>query len=47
MKIRIEKSFDKDVGRIKNNRVLKELSNLIRVIEKINSIYELSHTKKI
>ena len=47
MKIRIDKSFDRDVDRIKNKKTLRKLQDFISLIEKARSIHEIPHGKKI
>lgn len=47
MKIRIEKSFAKDVDHIRDKNALKKLRALLEVIEHAKSIQEIQHIKKI
>ena len=47
MKIKIEKSFDRDVAKIRDKKLLLNLRNVIYNIEIAKSIYEVAHTKKI
>ncbi len=47
MKFKIEKSFDRDVDRIQDKKVLKKLSALISVIENAQNIHEIPRLKKI
>ena len=47
MKFRIEKSFDRDVGRIKDKKLLKKLRTFISTTENVDTIREISHIKKI
>ena len=47
MKIRIERSFDKDVDRIHHKNVLKKLQALLEVVEHAESIQEIQQIKKI
>ena len=47
MKFRVEKSFDRDVDRIKNKRLLTNLRKLISSIKDADSVREIPHTKKI
>lgn len=47
MKIRIEKSFAKDVNKIKDKKLLQNLSNIITELENSTSLREISHIKKI
>lgn len=47
MIIGVERSFDKDVSKIRNKKLLHELRNIISVIEDVDFIHEIPHTKKI
>ena len=47
MKFSIEKSFDRDVGRIKDKKVLRKLRTFISMIENADTIREMPHIKKI
>ena len=47
MKIRIEKSFDRDVDKIRDKKLLTKLRNLVSVIEEAQSIHNIPHGKKI
>ena len=47
MKLRIEKSFDRDVDRIKDKKILKKLRAFILTIENAQTIREIPHVKKI
>jgi len=47
VKFKIEKSFDRDVDRIHDKKVLKKLSALISMIENAQTICEIPHIKKI
>lgn len=47
MRFRIEKSFDRDVGRIKDKKLLKKLRTFISTTENVDTIREISHMKKI
>lgn len=47
MKILIEKSFTKDVDKIKNEKLLQNLSNIITELENSKSLREISYIKKI
>jgi len=47
VKFKIEKSFDRDVDRIYDKKVLKKLRALISMIENAQSIREIPHIKKI
>ena len=47
MKFRIEKSFDRDIDRIKDKKVLRKLRAFISMIENAKTIHEIPHVKKI
>jgi len=47
VKLRIEKSFDRDVDRIKDKKLLRRLRTLISIIENAETIHEILHIKKI
>lgn len=47
MKFRIEKSFDKDVDKIKDKKLLKKLRTFISIIENTETIRQIPHMKKI
>ena len=47
MKFRIEKSFDRDLDRIKDKELLRKLRALISAIENTDTIREIPHIKKI
>ena len=47
MKFRIEKSFDRDVDRIKDKKVLRKLRTFISLIENADTIHEITRIKKI
>ena len=47
MKIKIEKSFAKDVDKINDRKILQRLNGLISEIEESESIDDLSSLKKI
>jgi mRNA interferase RelE/StbE len=47
VKLRIEKSFDRDVDRIKDKKLLRRLRTLISMIENAETIHEILHIKKI
>jgi len=47
VKIRIEKSFDRDVDKIRDRKLLTKLRNLISMIEGAQSIHDIPHGKKI
>ena len=47
MKFRIEKSFDRDVDRIKDKELLRKLRALISAIGNTDTIREIPHIKKI
>jgi mRNA interferase RelE/StbE len=47
VKFRIEKSFDRDLDRIKDKELLRKLRALISAIENTDTIREIPHIKKI
>jgi mRNA interferase RelE/StbE len=47
VKIRIDKSFDKDVERIKDKKILKKLQSLISEMEQAETTQSLTSLKKI
>jgi len=47
LKFSIEKSFDRDVDRIKDRKVLRKLRTFISMIESADTIHEIPHIKKI
>jgi len=47
VKFRVEKSFDRDVDRIKDKKVLRKLRTFISMIENADTIHEVTHIKKI
>lgn len=47
MKFSIEKSFDRDVDRIQDKKVLKKLRTFISMIEDAKTIHDISNVKKI
>ena len=47
MKFRIEKSFDKDVDKIEDKKLLKKLRTFISIIENTETIRQIPHIKKI
>jgi mRNA interferase RelE/StbE len=47
VKFSIEKSFDRDVDRIKDKKVLRKLRTFISMIENAKTIREIPHIKKI
>ncbi len=47
MEIRIDKSFEKDVKKIKQPDIQKKVAILIEKIQEISSFQELTNTKKI
>jgi mRNA interferase RelE/StbE len=47
VKFRIERSFDRDVDRINDKKILKKLRSFISAIEEAASISEIPHIKKI
>ena len=46
MKIRIEKSFDKDIDKINDKKLLKELRTFISTVENAESIHEIPYIKE-
>jgi mRNA interferase RelE/StbE len=46
VKFRVEKSFDRDIERIKDKNVLRKLRAFITMIEKVQTIQEIPHIKK-
>ena len=47
MKFRVEKSFDRDVDRIKDKSLLKKLRTFISAIENAETLHGIPHIKKI
>ena len=47
MILRIEKSFDRDVDRIRDRKLLKQLRAFISTIKNVDTIREIPHIKKI
>ena len=47
MKFRIEKSFDRDVDRIKDKTLLRKLQTFISALENAKTFQEIPHVKKI
>jgi mRNA interferase RelE/StbE len=47
VKFRIEKSFDRDIDRIKDKKVLRTLGTFISLIENAQTIRDIPHIKKI
>ena len=47
MKFRIEKSFDRDVDRIRDKNLLRKLRAFISTIENADTIQDIPHVKKI
>jgi mRNA interferase RelE/StbE len=47
VKFRIEKSFDRDIDRIKDKKILKALRAFILMIENAQTIRDIPHIKKI
>jgi mRNA interferase RelE/StbE len=45
--LRIEKSFDRDVDRIRDRKLLKKLRAFISTIKNVDTIREIPHVKKI
>jgi hypothetical protein len=47
VKVRIDKSFDKDIDRIKDKKILERLRTLISEMERAETIQGLTSLKKI
>ena len=47
MKILVDRSFDKDVSKIRSKKILLELKQIILLIERVQSIHEVPYSKKI
>ncbi len=47
MKFRIERSFERDVDKIHDKKILKKLQSFISVIEEAASISKILHIRKI
>ena len=47
MKFRVERSFDRDVDKINDKKLLKKIRSFISTIEEAASISEILHIKKI
>ena len=47
MILRIENSFDRDVDRIRDRKLLKKLRAFISTIKNVDTIREIPHVKKI
>ncbi|MCR4291802.1 MAG: type II toxin-antitoxin system RelE/ParE family toxin [Candidatus Kuenenia sp.] len=47
MKIWVEKSFDKDIDKIEDKKLLKKLRTFISTVENAENIHEIPHIKKI
>jgi mRNA interferase RelE/StbE len=47
VKVRIDKSFDKDIDRIMDKKILKRLQSLISEMEEAETIQSLTSLKKI
>jgi len=47
VKFSIERSFDRDVDRIKDKKVLRKLRTFISMIENADNIRQIPHIKKI
>ena len=47
MKVKIEKSFDRDVSKVRDKKILQTLYDFIPAIEGAKSIQEIRHIKKI
>jgi len=46
MKILVDRSFDKDVSKIRSKKILLELKQIILLIERVQSIHEVPYSKK-
>ena len=47
MKVKIDKSFDKDIDNIRDKHLLIKLQNVIAIIENAQSLAEIPNVKKI
>ena len=47
MKFRVEKSFARDVDRIKDKTVLRKLRTFVSAMEKAHTVRDIPHIKKI
>lgn len=47
MKFRVEKSFDRDIDKVKDKKLLQKIHFIISRIEKAAEIKEMPHVKKI
>jgi len=47
VKFRVERSFDRDVDKIKDKKLLKKIRSFISTIEEVVSISEILHIRKI
>jgi mRNA interferase RelE/StbE len=47
MEIKIDKSFQKDTSRIKDNSILQRIVNTIANVQKANNLTEIKNLKKI
>ena len=47
MKVKIDKSFDKDIDTVTDKHLLKKLQNVIAIIENAQSLAEIPNVKKI
>jgi hypothetical protein len=47
VKLKVEKSFDRDVDKIKDKKVLQKLRDCISKIENADTFGEILHVKKI
>jgi len=45
--LRIEKSFDRDVDRIRDRKLLKQLRAFISTIKNVDTIREIPHVRKL
>ena len=47
MIVKVEKSFARDVNKIRDKKILQKIRNLISIVENSKSVYEIPHIKKI
>jgi len=47
VKLRIDKSFDRDIDGIRDKKLLRKLQAFISIIENVDTIQEIPHVKKI
>ena len=45
--LRIEKSFDRDIDKINDKKLLKKLQTFISAIKDVETLHEMPHIKKI